>query len=100
MHVRKRVGPPQRSDGRLGGAWDEARAVYSKLLTFFTELLTEFHIQFLELQYDVIPWEPNTRKGVYIREIPLFNSLVWGLVWFPDPSCMGGARKEREGRIW
>ena len=22
------------------------------------------------------------------------------LVWFPDPSCMGGARKTREGRVW
>ena len=22
------------------------------------------------------------------------------LVWFPEPSCMGGAREGREGRVW
>ena len=36
-----------------------------KLLTFFTELLTEFDILFLDLQYEVIPWERNVQKGVY-----------------------------------
>ena len=25
---------------------------------------------------------------------------IVNIVWFPDPSCMGGGRKARKGRVW
>ena len=46
------------------------RAVYTiKLLTFFTELITEFHmsLDLLDLQYDITPWETHVQKRVYIN---------------------------------
>ena len=45
----------------------QAGSSIHKLLTFFTELLTEFiRVMFLDLQYnyDVMPWEPNAQTGV------------------------------------
>ena len=39
------------------------------------------------------------KKSRFLRKnLPWPNGLT--LVWFPDPSCVGGAREGREGRVW
>ena len=30
----------------------------------------------------------------------VYTSTLTPLVWFPDPSCVGGAREGSEGRVW
>ena len=44
-------------------------------------------------------WEKES-AALYGREKNLWQKHGAGLVWFPDPSYMGGSRKAREGRVW
>ena len=48
-------------------------------------------------RYQALPvkvGEEPGNKGISKCELSLH------LVWFPDPSCVGGAREGREGRVW
>ena len=49
--------------------------------------------------YSLIP-RPSHRPPVLIGIVCKFGGRRPGIVWFPDPSCMGRTRKEREGRVW
>ena len=55
------------------------------------------------------PWSSRVFAGVFgtssgterplLVKLPIKECVV-KLVWFPDPSCVGGAREGREGRVW
>ena len=49
-------------------------------------------------------WDSGSALLAHTRPNVILSPIVaYQLVWFPDPSCMGGvrkARKEREGRVW
>ena len=45
----------------------------------------------------VVAW---ASAGNFRDLYPDYSFMYRLLVWFPDPSCMGGARKAREGRVW